>query len=277
MTTEKLLEKLRKIRTHAESAAKIGSQAEAEAFAAMFQKLLLDHKIHASEVEVETQEREEPVGRRDVEWSDHGLPYGARRIAWIEELAHVVSRAYFCRFLVVTGSSRIILVGRRTDTEVAEYMLVTLVRAAERLVRKEYQLFRKANPHSETRGFQVSFMAAFVRRLAQRYSEQRRSAEASSSTALVRVNRAESAVTKWVEDNCRKKASGIGQRTMYNADGAARGRAVADSMSLTASALREGEVLKCGRCGEDIPQDEYRGASNPPLCDRCRRLESARS
>lgn len=28
--------------------------------------------------------------------------------------------------------------------------------------------------------------------------------------------------------------------------------------------------LTCGRCGESIPADEYRGASNPPECDRCR-------
>lgn len=241
MTSEKLIDKLRKLRNHAESAKKIGSQAEAEAFAAMFQRLLLEHKIDASDVDIETQEREEPVGQKYVAWEDHDLKYGNRRVAWIEQLTNVVCRAYFCRFLVTSGSSRVTLVGRKTDVEIAEYMLVTLIRAAETLVRKEYQVYRRDNPGTDTRGFQVSFMAAFVGRLAQRYREERAKATSgpSASTALVRVNRAEAAVGQYMERYTRR-ASSVGQRTRRNEAGAIRGRAVADSLSLRANAIRGG-------------------------------------
>lgn len=42
---EKILEKLRKLQAHADSAAEIGNEAEAEAFAAKVQELLTAYKI----------------------------------------------------------------------------------------------------------------------------------------------------------------------------------------------------------------------------------------
>ena len=132
---EKILEKLQKIKAHAESAEKIGSQAEAEAFAAMFQQLLLKHKISATEVEVEQLERDEPVDKFQVDWQD--IRVRSTRIAWIERLAGIVARAYFCRILVHPRSSNITIVGRKSDAAIAEYMLVTLVREFSRLLGEE--------------------------------------------------------------------------------------------------------------------------------------------
>jgi hypothetical protein len=242
VTEERLIEKLRKIKAMAEGAKAIGSMQEAEAFAAMLQQLMLRHKIDMTDVEFAETEKDEPIGKHVVDWQE--MKYGNRRIGWIEQLAHVVSRAYFCRFLVCTGSSRITLVGRKTDTEVAEFMLVTLVRSAERLVRQEYQRYRKENPGADTKGFQVSFMHAFAQRLRQRFAEERAKAAPTNSMALVRVDKADNAVVQYMNDNYRRKANGIGESTRGNVAGAQRGRAMADAMNLQANAIKPGEAPK---------------------------------
>lgn len=136
--TEKLLDKLGKLKRHAESAKQIGNEAEAQAFADMFQRLVLANKIDVSEVSFEEQEREEPVGSHYIDYHKHGVKLKSRRTEWIQSLAGVVAEAHFCRILVHPGSSRITLVGRKSDCEVAEYVLVTLQRAAEKMAKRAY-------------------------------------------------------------------------------------------------------------------------------------------
>ena len=243
MTLNRVIEKLRKIKAHSESAEKIGSIDEAETFAAMFQQLLLKHKLETTDIEFEEEEKDEPVDQHVVDWQELRFGKQSKRVAWIERLARIISRAYFCRFLVTSRSARITLVGRKTDTEVAEYMLVTLVRIAERLVRKEYSAFRKEHPHGETKGFNRSFMIAFANRLSERYDEERRSAT-TESTALVRINRAESAVKDYMKQYTRLGA-GIGPRgDGGNQEGFLRGHKVADSLNLKANVVKSGRSTK---------------------------------
>ncbi len=237
MTLSKVIEKLRKIKAHSESAEKIGSMDEAEAFAAMFQQLLLRHKLEATDIEFEEEEKEEPVEEHIVEWQD--IQFGHKRVGWVERLASIVAKAHFCRIMVCSGSSRITLVGRQSDIEIAEFMLVTLVRIADKLVRKECRKYRKENPGANTKGYRVSFMRGFIERLAERYREERHSAEVSTSTALVRINRAETAVTTYM-DRYTKLASAVGQSNKHNAEGRRRGRAVASSLNLKANGVKAG-------------------------------------
>jgi len=242
MVTEKIIDKLRKLRAHAESAEKIGSINEAEAFAAMFQQLLMRHNLELNDVEFEEEQKDEPIERETINWQEYNDPlinYGAKRVAWLESLAVVVTRAFFCRILVRSGSSRITIVGTRSNVEVATYMFITLARSAEKLVRSEYRAYKKENPEGG-KGFRVSFLSAFVERLSQRFYEERKTAETSSSTALVRLNRAESAVVEWMQKFA-GRASGIGGGRDYeNAEGRRRGRAVADSLNLKSNAVRGG-------------------------------------
>ena len=135
MTLNNCIDKLRKIKAHSESAEKIGSMEEAETFAAMFQQLLLKHKLEATDLEFEEEEKDEPIIEHVVEWQE--IQFGHKRVGWVERLASIVAEAHFCRILVRSGSSRITLVGRQSDMEIAEFMLVTLVRIADKLVRKE--------------------------------------------------------------------------------------------------------------------------------------------
>ena len=236
---EKILEKLQKIKAHAESAEKIGSQAEAEAFAAMFQQLLLKHKISATEVEVEQLERDEPVDKFQVDWQD--IRVRSTRIAWIERLAGIVARAYFCRILVHPRSSNITIVGRKSDAAIAEYMLVTLVRAAQKIAAREFGVVYRRNPFEAT-GFKASFLKSFTIRMAERFEEELRAPEANTNTALVRINRAEAAVNDFM-GQFKKKASIVrGARHDANALGWRRGREIANAVNLHGTALEGGNT-----------------------------------
>ena len=253
--TEKLIDKLGKLKRHAESAKQIGNEAEAQAFADMFQRLVMQNKIDVSEVDFEQQEIEEPVGKHYINYKDKEIKIKRRRMAWVESLASVVAQAHFCRILVHVGSSRITLVGRKSDCEVAEYVLVTLQRAAEKMAKKAYykywfELFEicsrcggQKTGHTDSHefvsstgkaaGFKASWLEAFVGRLAQRYREQKQG-YTGDSMALVRVNKAEKAVVDWMEENFgeKKGAAALSRNGRWNSEGNRQGRAAADALDL---------------------------------------------
>lgn len=253
MVQEKLLDKLAKLRRHAESAKEIGNEAEAQAFAEMFQKLVLANKIDVSDIDFEQQEAEEPVDKHYINYQKAEIPLKRKRIDWVESLAHVVAEAHFCRILVHLGSSRITLVGRKSDCEVAEYVLVTLQRAAEKMAKKAYykywfelfEICRKCGEQKSSHnndfcgfesstykaaGFKASWLEAFVGRLAQRYREQRQGY--SGSTALVRINKAEKAVSGWIEENVKGNANALSRSRRWNSEGNRQGKAAADALDL---------------------------------------------
>jgi hypothetical protein len=256
MVAEKLLDKLAKLRRHADSAKEIGNEAEAQAFAEMFQRLVVEHKVNVSDIEYSQLETEEPVGRHYINYQKHEIPLKRKRIDWVESLAGVVAQAHFCRILVTLGSSRITLVGRKSDCEVAEYVLVTLQRAAEKMAKKAYykywfELFEicsrcggQKSSHSgshefvsstsKAAGFKASWLEAFVSRLAQRYREQKQG-YTGDSMALVRVNRAEKAVIEWMEETFgdkKSKAGALSGNRRWNSEGNRQGRAAADALDL---------------------------------------------
>lgn len=279
MTTasDRILEKLKKIKSHAESAASIGSQTEAETFAAMLQNLLDKHKLEMTDLEYEEEQRAEPVGSHRIDYSQYeGVKLRRTRVAWIEELANIVARAHHCQILVHSGSSRITLVGRKTDVEVAEYMFIVLHRAAEKLADQEYAKFsiecvneceECGDPKSthrsggtwqhefkpnwaRCRGFRPAFLQSFILRLERRYNEELEKLRNTGCTALVRLDQADAAVALWMN---RKKENGkpavktvaaSNAKARYNPEGIKRGRRAADAVSLRANGIKDGEPQK---------------------------------
>lgn len=267
---DKIIEKLAKLRAHAESADKIGSTQEAEAFAAMLQKLLNKHKLEMTDIEFQQEEQDEPVEQHPVNWQD--VKVRSTRVAWIEQLAIIITRAHFCRMLVHSGSSRITIIGRKSDAAVAEYMLVTLVRAAEKIARFERRAYRReckrrctycgesreahvmlmlqGDSHPYARGdagegFKVAFLASFTSRLRERYEAERKAQENVSELALVRFNRADGAVKDFMTNMKTRRASIVrGSRFTGNAEGRRRGRAAADNIGLRANAVGAGGQAK---------------------------------
>lgn len=239
---DKILDKLQKLKAHAESAAKIGSAEEAEAFAAMLQQLMMKHKISMTDLEVEEEAAADPVDQQIINWDD--VKVRSNRVAWIERLASIVARAYFCRILVHPGSSKITLVGRKSDIAVAEFMIVTLTRLAEKLAKKEFGVVYRQNRHA-AHGFKDTFLKSFIVRLGERFDEERNAA-VRETMAIVRVNAAEAAVADFMKQFTKKAAIVKGSRQDPNALGWRRGREVADQVSLRARAMEAGNTVVKG-------------------------------
>lgn len=244
--TEKLLDKLQKLKRHAESAKAIGSEAEAQAFAEKIQNLLLEHDLSMSDIEFERMEAEEPIERNLVNFRQYDVKVKKIRCAWMERLASMVARANFCRIIVISGTSNFYLVGRREHRAVAEYMIVTLTRAIIDISKHEhgvysYECYKRDGNTSGARGFKDSFITAFLMRLFERIEERKKTAGTSTSTALVRINKEDAAVEAHMkatrdldkdDPNSTRKASGLRVAAPSSREGVRRGRAAAEKVNL---------------------------------------------
>lgn len=243
MSDDKILDKLQKIKRHMDSAKEIGNIAEAEVFAGVLQKLLLKHKLDMSDIEFETFEKEQPVAEYFVNWRKHDIKPKRQRIKWVETLASVIAKAHFCRILVHPKSNFITLVGRHEDAAVAEFMLVTLYRAADKMSEKadyHHRLECKRERREIGHGFRESWLAAFVTRLMNRYQEERGSHR--ESTMLVRINRAEKSVEDFIRQGQEnkeigKKSTALKSSGVYHAEGYRQGHAAAEKIDLRTNAI----------------------------------------
>ncbi len=240
---EKILDKLKKMYAHSKSAEAIGSEDEAQAFAAKIQELLSMHKIEMSEVEYGNLDETDPVGRRLVDFRSAGIRVVRRRVEWHEYMANFTCRAYFCRTIVITGSSELYFVGRGSDIDAAEQVFLYLVRVASNLADKAYVKFfyemRAIGMLELARGFRASFLAGFSERLSERYEQERAKIvrqQASSGTALIRLTDALRAVdaylTKAREAGTTRRAPGLGSTKDENLHGYKQGRKEADELPI---------------------------------------------
>lgn len=143
MTQEAILEKLAKIKRHADSAKEIGNEAEAQAFATMLQNLLLRHKLDMSDIDYAKEMQSEPIIEHEPEtvWGKDGRVYKDfpdvevvnKRRQWAEDLAGIITKAYSCRFLVSRGSSMIYFVGHKSNVMQCEYLFLTMLRCADKM------------------------------------------------------------------------------------------------------------------------------------------------
>tara|TARA_R110000824_G_scaffold167181_8_gene343995 strand:+ start:697 stop:1455 length:759 start_codon:yes stop_codon:yes gene_type:complete len=240
---EKLLDKLSKIQAHADSAAEIGNEAEAEAFAGMLQQLCLKHKVAMSDIQLAELEQEEPIKEHKMDYKAGKVQVKQARNAWQQRLSNIVARAHFCRILVHRGSSRITLVGRKSDAAVAEYLFMTLCRSLNKIAQqthdKEYRKYFKLGMTQEMKGFKRSFIDAFVIRLKQRFNEEKKTVETSSSTALVRVEQADAQVTDFMNQYT-GRASALSTNRHFNEAGVRAGRAAANGINLKGNGIGAG-------------------------------------
>lgn len=216
MQRESVLSKVRKLYAHAESAAKLGNQAEAEAFAGKAQELLLEHKLSMSEVEMQRQDEDDPMGRIVVEGDQVGVGKSTYRVHWQQQLASIVARAHFCRIIVYPGSNKIAFVGRNSDRELAIYVYGLLVRTSKDVAETEHKLFaaqcKRAGTPERAQGFKDSWRIGFYTAIKERYAAERAKAQAAHSncTALVVVN--DKAVERYMATMKLSKGTPIGSR-----------------------------------------------------------------
>jgi len=205
----KVIDKIRKLQAHAESATKIGNIAEATAFAAHAQKLLLDYKLTQSDVDG-AQGEESTLGGFVLHPLAWGRNLTRRRIQWAEELAIVVAQAHFCRIGTYAASNVLIFFGRKHDVEIAVYIFCRLAQTAQTLGAEERRKAlaehkRLQMPWPGTKTFLYSFYTGFNAAIYLRYQEQREEAERIQAHALV-LQREDDRVKRFAESGAKGEA-----------------------------------------------------------------------
>lgn len=241
MEREKLLDIIMKNHRQAESAKQLGNEAEALAFAEVVQRLLLKHDLEMSEVEYQTELRNDPIKLSTI-----GVRGKKRRVLWTEQLAAACARAHFCDIIVIPKSDSFLLVGRRQHREVAAYMIGMLIKLGEVYADKAYVRFfyeaRAEGNVEAAQGFRGSFLNAYSFRLVERYQDLMTSAfEEHSGKGLIRLSQ-ETALVKEVMDDIQKlgataEAAQIGTDSKFNLAGMVEGVNAADQVRLKANAL----------------------------------------
>lgn len=161
---EKIIDKLRKLLAHKESAEKIGSIQEAEAFAARISKLLSDYKLEMSNIS-SNQEVEENIEREFVDLESLGIPQTMRKDNLLVTLANIIAKANFCLAVSLPKSNRFYLIGKKTDKQIALYIFHLLYRAsrdmAEAEYRREYYKYKIRGEEDKMKGFKKSYLHGF--------------------------------------------------------------------------------------------------------------------
>lgn len=263
-----VIDKLVKMQAHRDSAAKMGSSEEAEAFARNINRLLVTHEINATELDYARASDDDPVVEIRLQRDTYGIKKKGSRVAWEEELASVVANAHLCRILVVPGSNQIIFVGTRSHALVAEYTYGTLAPLAGKLATQEYDRFwlqcKAEDGHAKrAAGFRGSWLDAFVGRIREKFEDARKSAVAeeaarhggtSSETALIRLSGALTKVRSYIDAKFEGKRASAGYlcgNSVHNRTGAERGRAAADRLTMrrgvTGGSRSSGKMLGDGR------------------------------
>ena len=129
---DNIIDRIKKLIAHERSARSIGSTAEAESFAELIQKLLVKHKLSMTEVEIESLDKNDPIGH-----STAGLNT-KRTKKWDEVLASGIAGGFFCKVLLRAGGEQncaFIFIGRESDRNAAKEMFQYLASLAPKFAK----------------------------------------------------------------------------------------------------------------------------------------------
>jgi len=196
INTKRIVDKIRKLIRHEQSARTVGTTEEATAFSAKIQQLCIQHKISVDQVRLDDEAEHERVGEERVRAGSHSVRYGRGNVPLEDKrLLSVVAEAHFCQAIGLPGTDSILLVGEEWDRAIAVEMFRFLSSTIKRLARLEEDKTRRAR--RSVRRFKPHFYLGFTSAVRRRYEEMRAQAEG-ESTALVR---ADALVKRYVETN----------------------------------------------------------------------------
>jgi hypothetical protein len=249
---ERVIRKLVKMQALRDGESKLGNMAAAESFAAAINRMLVENELQPSDLDYARNTDNDPVIEVLVDLTKYAIDKKKTRVAWQEALARIVAKAHLCSFLISQGSNRIWFVGTKSHVTIAEYVYGTLVPIANEMSVKEKaayarECYARDGHRQGADGFRAAWLDAFIRRIAERFDDARKSAVAeavvdlpvgSDSQALLRLDGALVKVKKYIDDKF--MARGKRGRSAYalstgrssNAEGKARGRAAADRMTI---------------------------------------------
>lgn len=194
-----IVSKLQKLIAHEESARKMGSIAEATIFAAKIAELMQNHNLEMSDVEVQEEDDNSPVGKTYVTPGTKGGKVRSGRSKWRETLAQAVAASMFCKLLVVPGKATLCFCGREEQREAAVMLFNYLHDLCNQMNKSEYKRYAAVTPmpqssHDYRHSFTVGFADAVHHRL---YSDLQ-ALRGSTEKGLVLVNRHELAIRSFL-------------------------------------------------------------------------------
>lgn len=171
MEKESILSRIKKLQA---LAAKNSNQHEAAAAAAKAQALLFEHNLTAADVDTHEPAQADPYGK-----VEHTLE-GANRttVQWRRSLLYVIAKANFCTAVTQSGSTRMQIIGKRSNVETVLYLNSVLVREIERLAIESAR-----SVLSNRSAYMVSFCRGAVATIHHRLEEQRRNDEARATAS----------------------------------------------------------------------------------------------
>jgi hypothetical protein len=262
---EKVAAKVAKLLEKARSTEDLGNAEEAATFAAKADELLIKFELGLSEVEYAAIEESDPMGtstvdfrRADAEelpnpqWKHAPRLHTNQRREWQEDLCVAVAKAFFCKILVQPGTTNVILVGRESHRQMAEYVMINLVRQCLRHGERAYweavyAVRRKDADAPATDGFKAAFNAGFTSAVSRRLAEQRAAdlkqarEQGSDGKALIRLDNAWKAVERFFEEKVpHKTGTALNGSWSSNSAGHAAGAAAGSQASIRANGLSSG-------------------------------------
>lgn len=220
--SEKTVERMRKLKNHAESAQKIGSQDEADAFMQRLFEMLAKNKMDLTDIELE-EEKLEPLVNVYFDPAKFKVEVKQQKTAktaliWLRVLAQQVGESYACDVAGVAKCNWIVIHGRRDDATAARDTLGYLAQAGMQLAMRSYRAkldeLRELGVKSKsewategytnediknhpqicteyhTKDYKSSFLYGFVARIHERLAESRVKLETSCETGLMRLDQA---------------------------------------------------------------------------------------
>jgi hypothetical protein len=245
--SERVLELIRKLKAHADSAARIGNVAEAEAFATRVNEMLIKHKLEMSQVEIEKQDKEDPVAVTFVDLKAYGIGFKRVRISWQEQLAYVIAKANFCASLVHPKTNFIWFVGREADREVCVFVYGTLVPKMRYQADWDYgqhfraALKRKDGSETELRGFKAAWLAGAIAAIKNRL-QQNLDEHTGDPRVQALVLKSEADVEVFLGGF--KESPSLSGRRSSNVWGTLAGIEFGEQVNLEANALKDGTKVE---------------------------------
>lgn len=177
MSKDKILDTIKKLIKHEESARKIGSTNEAEMFAAKVHELLVKHNLELKDINLNEQEKN-PVS--EILRSFGNMDEKTFQKAGM--LINLLAQTHFCMAVRIMNSHNIRIIGRPENVAVCSEIFSFLFGAMRSLTHKQYAVYRASNGPQSKEKFELGFTFGFCTAIAERLRKQMQTSEV---TAIV--------------------------------------------------------------------------------------------
>lgn len=209
MTDEKnkLYARIIKMYRKYESLMAMGNVDEAMQFMAGVQKTLQANDLEMSEVEYHEMQKDQPIKMHAVDMKKYGLGK-QKMVKWQVPIIGTCAEAHMCQVILIGKTNDFFIIGRREHRQVAEFMITTLLRFAEKTssaqyVKRFYEL-KELGDVTLARGYRKGWLTGFSMQVATRYDAMAKELAAppvnTPGNALIRLSGEMAMVKKAAEE-----------------------------------------------------------------------------